>query len=166
MLVLGLFVLIPIYFVSRELPFPNSLSFQLLNGFGQWEAPAEDGGRRRGESRVFLPLSACYRWCSWQQLCLIHEPRSCWAAPPHMELPLLLGLRCGSRSCHMAWLQGSDIIIFSLSLHPGHSTGFLLLLLPPLSPFCPIHCLSSPIPSGTCIRFLQIETPTVFLFPG
>ena len=70
------------------------------------------------------------------------------------------------RSCHMAWLQGSDIIIFSLSLHPGHSTGFLLLLLPPLSPFCPIHCLSSPIPSGTCIRFLQIETPTVFLFPG
>ena len=61
-----------------------------------------------------------------------------------MELPLLLGLHCGSRSCHMAWLQVSDIIIFSLSLHPGHSTGFLLLLLPPLSPFCSIQCLSSP----------------------
>ena len=107
-LVLGLFVLIPIYFVSQELLSPNSLSFQRPDGFGQWEALAEDRGRRRGKSRVFLPFSVCYRWCSWQQLCLIHEPRSCWAAPPNMELPLLLGLHCGSRSCLMAWLQGSD----------------------------------------------------------
>lgn len=31
-----------VYFVSQELPFPNSLALQLLDGFGQWKGLAEN----------------------------------------------------------------------------------------------------------------------------
>ena len=86
-----------------QIPFPSNVLMGLASG-RHWQKI----GARRGKCRVFLPFSVCYRWCSWQQLCLIHEPRSCWAAPPNMELPLLLGLHRGSRSCLMAWLHGSD----------------------------------------------------------
>lgn len=87
--------------------------------------------------------------------------------PAGLPLPtwsyLSCSASCDSRSCHMAWLQGSDIIIFSLSLRPGHSTGFLLLLLPLSSPFCPIQCLSSPFPLDVH-QIPSDQTPTVFCF--
>ena len=72
-LVLGLFVLIPIYFVSQEVLSPNSLSFQRPDGFGQWEALAEDRGEE-GQVQGFPALL-----CLLQMVFLVAAVSHSWA---------------------------------------------------------------------------------------
>lgn len=63
-LVLGLFVLTALPALLFLLcitgtTFPRLPHPSLLDGFGQWEALAEDGGQEEGRSQGFLSLSVC-----------------------------------------------------------------------------------------------------------
>lgn len=90
-------------FVSWGTPLPRLSPSSGLVGLASGWPWQKMGGRWRGDPWAFVSLSVCFRLCSWQQLCLTFESRSCQAAPPNTGL-FLLSLYSGSSFCRLAWL--------------------------------------------------------------